>query len=177
MMFRFIPIVVCLLAALFTLPREAAAQASAVTPYVCTGPTGVAGTCITSPVGSGTGAGQVALPTSVGPYPTSTAAVTGKGTGTTGAVTATLVATASTTYLCHFDVSAIGGTAAVGPIVISGLLGGPFTYQLSSSAIGVILQENFSPCIPASAANTNIVITTTADATATAVDVNASGFQ
>jgi hypothetical protein len=35
----------------------------------------------------------------------------------------------------------------------------------------------FTPCIPASAVNTAITITTTADANATAVNVNSSGFQ
>ena len=35
----------------------------------------------------------------------------------------------------------------------------------------------FNPCIPASAANTAITVTTTANGTATAVDVNSWGYQ
>lgn len=104
--------------------------------------------------------------------------IQGNGGGTTGAVVGTLAAAAGkTTYLCDFDVSAIGGTAPVGPITVAGLLGGSKVYQMSSSAGGVLLSRNFSPCLPASAANTAITITTTANGTATAVDVNSSGFR
>lgn len=113
-----------------------------------------------------------------GPYQLSQTPVTGIGTGTTGAVVGTLAgAVGSTTYICGFDVSAVGGTAAIGPIVVAGLKGGSFTYQLFSSATGVTLSKEFTPCIPASATNTAITVTTTADGTASAVDVNAHGFQ
>lgn len=105
-------------------------------------------------------------------------AITGRGSGTTGAVVGTIAAAVGkTSYLCSFDVSAIGGTAAVGPIVVAGLIGGSFTYQLSSTASGVTLTRHFTPCIPASAVNTAITITTTADGTASAVNVNATGYQ
>lgn len=114
------------------------------------------------------------------PVTTSTGTtILGTGAGTTGAVAATLAGVAGkTTFICDFDISAIGGTAAVGPITITGLIGSAtFTYQMSSSAAGVTLSRVFTPCIPASAVNTGIVITTTADGTATAVDVNAHGYQ
>jgi hypothetical protein len=105
-------------------------------------------------------------------------AIQGNAAGTTGAVVGTLAATAGkTTYICDFDVSAIGGTAAVGPVTVAGLLGGSKVYQLTSSAAGVLLSKKFDPCYPASAQNTAITITTTADGTATAVDVNSSGYQ
>lgn len=99
--------------------------------------------------------------------------------GTTGAVVATLAADATRlTYICGFDVSAIGGTAAVGPITIAGLTGSQsFKYQASSTAAGVTLSRTFTPCIPSNAINTAITVTTTADGTASAVDVNAWGFQ
>lgn len=107
--------------------------------------------------------------------PTQTTAIA---TGTTGAVTATLAATASVTnYLCTVDVSATGGTAAIGPITITGLLGGTFTYQFFSTATGANFQRTFTPCVPASAVNTAIAVATTADGTASAVDVNLSGFR
>lgn len=105
------------------------------------------------------------------------AAITAIATGTTGAVTATLAATSNkTTYICGFDVSAAGGSATVSPITVNGLLGGGFTYQGVSSG-GAPFQHAFSPCIAASGANTSITISTTADGTATAVDVQAWGFQ
>jgi len=113
------------------------------------------------------------IPTVVLP-PTTT--LLGVGTGSTGAVTATLTSAAGKlAYLCSFDVSALGGTATVGPITVTGL-GTTLTYQIAATASGNVFTRNFQPCLPASAANTNIVITTTADGTASAVDVNAAGF-
>lgn len=109
---------------------------------------------------------------------TAPTAITGRGTGTTGSVVGTLTATATaTTFICGFDVSAVGGTAAVGPVVVAGLVGGSFTYQMNSAANAVLLSRQFSPCIPASGVNTSITVTTTADGTATAVDVNVHGYQ
>ncbi len=111
-------------------------------------------------------------------YPASAAPVTGNATGTTGAVVGTLAGTGSkTTYICGFDVSAIGGTAAVGPITVAGLTGSSMVFYFSSTASGATLSRTFSPCIPASAANTAITVTTTADGTATGVAVNSWGFQ
>ena len=98
-------------------------------------------------------------------------------TGTTGSVTAKLAANAGkTTWICGFDVSAIGGTAAVGPVTVTGLLSGTLTYQMSSSAAGVTLSRTFTPCLPGSAINQAIAVVTTADGTASAVDVQAWGF-
>lgn len=112
------------------------------------------------------------------PYPSTAVAITAVGTGSTGAVTATLAASASLhTYICSVEVSAIGGTAAVGPITITNLMGNTFTINLAASAAGNNYNRTFSPCIPTSAINTTIVITTTADGTASGVAVNASGFQ
>lgn len=100
------------------------------------------------------------------------------GTGTTGAVTATMAAVAAkTNYICGFAVSALGGTATVGPITISNLIGNlTFTFQQASSASGLTLTQGFWPCIPAKAVNTTIAVATTADGTATAVDVNVWGY-
>lgn len=104
--------------------------------------------------------------------------ITGNATGTTGSVVGTLAAVSGkTTYICGFDVSAIGGTAAVGPITIANTVTASLVYQLSSTASGVTLSRTFTPCIPASAANTAITVTTTADGTATAVSVNSWGYQ
>lgn len=104
-------------------------------------------------------------------------AIAGNGSGTTGAVVGTLTsAAAKTAYISGFTVSAIGGTAAVGPIVVAGLAGGSQTYQMLSSAAGTTLTVNYAQAIPASAVNTNITVTTTADGTASAVNVNSWGF-
>jgi hypothetical protein len=106
--------------------------------------------------------------------PTGSTQIVGNASGTTGAVVATLAASATQkTWLCSFNVSA-SGTGAVGPITIAGLAGGSETFQLTAPGS---VSQTFSPCLPSSAINTAITITTTADATATAVNVNASGYQ
>lgn len=111
-------------------------------------------------------------------YPQGASPIANAGAGTTGAVVATLPAFANrTTFICGFDVSALGGTATVGPITVTGLVTAQtFTYQFSSTAAGATLNRLFSPCIPGNAVNTAIVVTTTADGTASAVDVNAWGY-
>ena len=115
------------------------------------------------------------------PFPVVTSApggiLTGNATGTTGAVVGTLTDVAGkTTYICGSSVSAIGGTAAVGPITIAGTITASLVYQLASLASGNFLTQTFTPCIPASAANTNITVTTTADGSASAVAVNSWGY-
>ena len=78
------------------------------------------------------------LVTSTSGYPQASTPITGNAAGTTGAVVGTLAATAGkTTYICGFNVSAVGGTAAVGPITIAGLKGSSMVYQLTSSTTGV----------------------------------------
>lgn len=107
--------------------------------------------------------------------------ISGNAAGSTGAVVGTLAAAAAkTTYICGFNVQAIGGTATVGPITVAGLVGSSQVYQtdVNSATVGkTVASATFLPCIPASAVNTAITITTTADGTATAVDVNSWGFQ
>ena len=111
-------------------------------------------------------------------FPSNSIPITGVGTGTTGAVTASLPATAGrTNYICQAQISALGGTATIGPITITGLKGGnTMTYQLASTAAGNLLPLQFTPCFPASAVNTAITATTTADGTASGVDVNLLGY-
>jgi hypothetical protein len=111
-------------------------------------------------------------------YPTGSTAITGNATGTTGAVVGTLAGVAGkTTYICGLNVSATGGTAAIGPITVVNTITGSLVFEMNSSVAGNNISENFSPCIPASAANTAITTTTTADGTASAVAVNNWGFQ
>jgi hypothetical protein len=113
-------------------------------------------------------------------FPPGATPITGNATGTTGAVVGTLAASASKyTYICGFNVSAIGGAAAISPVTVAGLIGSSQVYQLPVSATAgqLLATQTFNPCIPSSAVNTAITVTTTADGTATAVDVNSWGFQ
>lgn len=112
------------------------------------------------------------------PYPVGARPITGNAAGTTAAVVGTLAAApGKTTYLCGFVISGIGGTAALGPVTVANLAGSSMVFQLSSSAAGVNQPITFFPCIPAQLLNTAITITTTANGTATAVNVNSWGFQ
>jgi len=119
------------------------------------------------------------LPVSVSSqFPSGSTPITGNATGTTSAVVGTLAAvTGKTTYVCGLNVSATGGTAAIGPITVAGTITGSLVFELNSSVAGSNLSENFSPCIPASGADTAITTTTTSDGTASAVAVNSWGFQ
>lgn len=120
------------------------------------------------------------LPVANSPLPSGATAITGNAAGTTGAVVGTLAGVAAkTTYICGFDVSAIGGAAQSSPITIAGLVGSSMVYQtdVNATAGKVLISRTFTPCIPASAVNTAITITTTAAAGATAVNVNSSGYQ
>lgn len=66
------------------------------------------------------------------------------------------------------------------PITVAGLVGSSQVYQtdVNSATVGkTVAQANFNPCIPASAVNTAITVTTTTNGTATAVDVNSWGYQ
>ena len=110
-------------------------------------------------------------------YPVGATAITGNATGTTGAVVGTLTAVAAkTTFICGLSISALGGTATIGPITVAGLITASAVYYMASTASGNFLTQTFRPCIPASAANTNITITTTADATASNVSVVSWGY-
>jgi hypothetical protein len=133
----------------------------------CTGPTGA--NCVPVVLIPATG--------SSGGYPTGATPIQGNATGTTGAVVGSLAGVAGkTTYICGFAVSAVG-SGAVGPITIANTITASQVYQFTATATGGALTQGFTPCIPASAANTAITTTTTADGTATAVDVNSWGYQ
>ena len=101
--------------------------------------------------------------------------ITGNATGSTSAVGGTLPAfVGKTTYICGLSVSSTG-SAAISPITVAGVVGSSMIFQNVTAGTG-ILQQAFYPCVPASAPNTAITVTTTADGTATAVDVNSWGF-
>ena len=91
-------------------------------------------------------------------------AVLAAGTGTTAAVTATLPAAAGkVTYICGYRVSP-GSAAAAITIQVTVAAAVTFTYAVGApvTAVGVTgatLSQNFIPCVPASAPNTTIVVT------------------
>ena len=117
-------------------------------------------------------AGQPAAQTSGVP---TGAIITGNATGSTSAVVGTLAGfTGKTTYICGLSVSSTG-SAAISPITVAGVVGSNMIFQNVTAGTG-ILQQAFYPCVPASAPNTAITVTTTADGTATAVNVNSWGF-
>lgn len=106
-------------------------------------------------------------------YSSQTTQIQGNASGTTGAVVGTLaLAAGKTTYICDFDVSAAGTGAYT--VTIAGLLGGSKVYQLVAPNV---FTKSFNPCLAASAPATAITSTTSANGTATAVNVNSSGFQ
>ena len=117
-------------------------------------------------------AGELAAQTSGVP---TGAIITGNATGSTSAVVGTLAGfTGKTTYICGLSVSSTG-SAAISPITVAGVVGSNMIFQNVTAGTG-ILQQAFYPCVPASAPNTAITVTTTADGTATAVNVNSWGF-
>jgi hypothetical protein len=145
----------------------------------CSGPTG--GNCVPTVPFTTTGAINAANPLPVSSGANSGTAITGNAAGSTGAVVGTLAGTAGkTTYICGFNVSAVGGAASVGPITVAGLVGSSQVYQApvnGTAPAPTVASFTFTPCIAASAVNTAITVTTTANGTASAVDVNSWGFQ
>lgn len=110
--------------------------------------------------------------------------LTASATGTTAAVTATLAAAAGkTTFICGFSVSPGSAASAISiNVTTTGLtnnakwaVGAPVT---AAGTTGTTLTQNFNPCVPASAVNTGIVITSGALGTSGINnDVQAWGYQ
>jgi hypothetical protein len=115
------------------------------------------------------------------PYPDTAVPYTSSTTGTTTAITATLAGAASvTTYICGFSVRANATAAQTNNIVVSGTVSGSlnFTQWTAPLATGLGVSEQiFSPCIPASAANTSIVVTTGAAGASGTISVAAWGYK
>jgi hypothetical protein len=118
-------------------------------------------------------------------YPVGSQPVTSSATGTTGAVVATLpAAVAKTTYICGFTYQGSDATAAQnGVIVVSGTISGSLNYAYPTRArrdrpTAEHDWRYYTPCIPASAVNTAIVVTSPAlGAGATVASVAAWGYQ
>jgi predicted porin len=113
-------------------------------------------------------------------YPSGAVPLTTTATGTTAATVATLAGTAGkTTYICGFTISADATTALAGAATVTGTISGSLNYiqNVGAATAAGVLTQTFSPCIPASAANTAIVITSAAAGIAGNTSVNGWGYQ
>lgn len=112
---------------------------------------------------------------------TTPTAVTASATGTTAATAASLGATASVTnFVCGFTISAAATSLTTGTATLSGTVSGSLSYIQTVQAVAsgaAVLTQNFNPCIPASAANTAITITSAAAGTLGNTIVNIWGYR
>jgi hypothetical protein len=126
---------------------------------------------------------QSAIPTTAtlsAQYPSGSTAVQGSATGTTAATSTTLAATVSVTnYVCSISIRANATAAATGNATLSdGTKTFNFTQWTAPNASGVgIVEETFSPCYPAAAANTAWTLTSAAPGTGGVVSVAIAGYQ
>lgn len=123
--------------------------------------------------------GQGPLGTGGSGYPPGATPQMAAASGTTGVVNPALNAIPGQfEYLCGFQVSSAGGTASSGPVVVTGILNGPLTFQLPVNASGVPVNfsQAFYPCPIGSALGQGIRVSTAANATATAVNVQLWGY-
>ncbi len=102
--------------------------------------------------------------------------------GSTGAVSAALASPGAgiRNYVCGWDVSALGTAGVIGPITVTNTQANNIIVQQGTTlAAGatVSLSREYNSCIPAVSLNQAISVATTADATATAVDVDIHGCQ
>ena len=121
-----------------------------------------------------------ALNVSPNPYPNNSVPVTNSATGTTATVVATLPANPSrTTYICGFSMTATATAATAGAATVAGTLGGTlnFVEGVGLSPAVATLSQSFNPCVPASAVNTTIVVTSFAAGTGGNAAVSAWGYQ
>lgn len=108
--------------------------------------------------------------------------VTVTNTGTTAATAATLPANQTkTTYLCGFSIRANATAAATGNATVAGTVTGTLNFTqwtaALASGIGILEPPLGGMCIPASAVNTGIVITSAAPGSGGTVSVTAWGYQ
>jgi hypothetical protein len=112
-------------------------------------------------------------------YPGTASAVEVSTTGTTAATAATMPAVSGkTNYVCGFTITADATALATGTAVLSGLTNSlSYLQTIAAVANGAgDLTKNFNPCIPASATNTAIVITSAAAGVGGNTIVNIQGY-
>lgn len=115
-------------------------------------------------------------------YPIGATPITASATGTTAATAATLAGVAGkTTYLCGFSIRANATAAATGNATVAGTITGTLNFTQwtapLASGLGVTEPPVGPACIPASAVNTGIVITSAAPGSGGIVSVSAWGYQ
>lgn len=114
-------------------------------------------------------------------FPSGAVAETASATGTTAATAATLATAAGkTTFICGFSIRANAAAAATGNSTVAGTISGTlnFTQWTAPNASGIGITEMiFQPCVPASATNTSIVVTSAAPGASGVVSVTAWGYQ
>ena len=100
-------------------------------------------------------------------YPPGALPITGSGTGSTGAITASIPALANkTAYLCGLYYTGTNATAAnaATSVTVTGVVGGTMTFGFPTLAAGatvpstIPIDEAFMPCVPATSVNTAIVV-------------------
>ncbi len=140
--------------------------------------------CFKSAVGSGctpvSGANPLPVTVGTGILPTGAVQITASGTGTTAATTATLAATSGkTTYICGFTINSTATAGITGTATVTGTITGTlsFVQGVGTSPAVATLTVPISPCIPASASNTTIVVTSVAASTGGITSVVANGYQ
>ena len=146
----------------------------------------LAGAAYNQPVyGSASGGGtQVdathGLPVSGLAYPNGAAPLTATATGTTAATAATLAGTSGkTTYICGFSITSDATAGTSGTAVVSGTISGSLNFVQGVGVAPAVsgVSQSFTRCIPASATNTGIVITSAAAGVGGVTAVSAWGFQ
>lgn len=114
-------------------------------------------------------------------YPNGAVPITASATGTTGATTATLAASASIkTYICGFSIRANATAAATANSTVTGTITATmnFTQWTAPLASGIGLTEMaFTPCVPSSAINTGVAVISAAPGSGGVVSVSAWGYQ
>lgn len=114
-------------------------------------------------------------------YPAGATPITAFNSGTTGAVAATLLGvTGKTTYLCGYTVDADATAVTVVNTGIAGLVTGSMFRRQNVGAVAsgtVTTGQTFPLCLPASAQNTNVVITSGAAGTGGTTFISAWGYQ
>lgn len=118
------------------------------------------------------------IPTAL--YPDGATPITASATGTTAATTATLAGTSGkTTYACGFSITSGATGATQAAATVTGTITGTLNFIEKVPALPDIseLKETFSPCVPASATNTAIVVHSAAAGSGGVVAVSAWGYQ
>lgn len=116
----------------------------------------------------------------INPYPATATPITASVTGTTAATVASLAANATkTNYICGFSITSDATLALSGTATVAGVISGTMSYVQGIATIPAVATtgQSFSPCIPSSAINTAITVTSAAAGAGGVTAVNVWGYQ